>query len=85
MSLGFICAMFGMFVTFSIFFVAMIFSYKTNRLRNVPIGVYKPGEDEQTGTNIILGWDGYFYWLLLPISTVALYFFLKRRVNKNLR
>ena len=76
--LAFIIGMFAMFIVFSLFFVMAMYGYKDGRLRNVPDYFSK----ETTGTQMILRWDGYIYWLILPISTVGLYYFLKKKVIK---
>ena len=77
--LAFIIGMFAMFLVFSLFFVMAMYGYKDGRLRNVPDTV---DSEEATGTRMILRWDGYIYWLMLPISTLGLYYFLKKKVVK---
>ena len=77
--IAFIIGMFAMFLVFSLFFVMAMYGYKDGRLRNVPVNFEsKP----ITGTQMILRWDGYIYWLILPISTLGLYYFLKKKVVK---
>jgi Na+/H+ antiporter NhaC len=83
MAIAFVIGMFCMFVVFSVFFVSMMYTYKDNRLKNIPIGYHEDGVPDKSGTDMILGWDSWCIWLLLPISTVGLFFFLKKNVIKS--
>ena len=77
--IAFIIGMFAMFLVFSLFFVMAMYGYKDGRLRNAP-DYFTVDSKPTTGTQMILRWDGYIYWLMLPISTLGLYYFLKKKV-----
>ena len=70
--IAFIIGMLAMFLVFSLFFVMAMYGYKDGRLRNT--------SKETTGTQMRLRWDGIIYWLMLPISTLGLYYFLKKKI-----
>jgi hypothetical protein len=80
MAVGFVIGMFVMCVVFSVFFVSMMSSYKENRLKNIPVGYYVKEEEDISGTQMIFRWDGLLYFLILPLSTYCLYYFLKKKI-----
>ena len=80
MAVGFVIGMFVMFVVFSIYFVSMMSSYKENRLKNIPVGHYGKDKKDKSSTQITFRPDGLVYFLILPLSTFGLYYFLKNKI-----
>ena len=78
----FCMALFSIFIVFSIFFIAMMYTYKYNRLHNDGSSIHyyyasEPGKDSNT---MIMTTEYICLWLSLPIITYLFFFkFLKNK------